>query len=307
MPHFAPIHHAVDEPSTAVRSDRRTIAAFLAAGLLAGGNPVAVRISYAELAPFWAAALRFFLASVVMLAAIAVLRLSLPRGRALTGVLLYGLLQFGIPFALVYWALTEVTAGTTMIILATVPLLALMFGTAERVERLTVRGIVGALLALLGIALVFRDSIAAASPIHLLAVLGGALSMAAAPIVIKELPRVHALVENALGMIVGGVLLFGLSVLFGEPKVAPIRPQTQFALAYLVLFGSIGMFLLYLFVLRRMSASGATYVMLVAPLAAVGFGAALLGEPVHSIFLVGSVFVLSGVYVGVISQAVRRE
>jgi drug/metabolite transporter (DMT)-like permease len=98
-----------------------------------------------------------------------------------------------------------------------------------------------------------------------------------------------------------------LSVLFGEPKVAPIRPQTQFALAYLVLFGSIGMFLLYLFVLRRMSASGATYVMLVAPLAAVGFGAALLGEPVHSIFLVGSVFVLSGVYVGVISQAVRRE
>ena len=307
MPHFAPIHHAVDEPSAAERSDRRTYPAFVAAAVLAGGNPVAVRISYAELAPFWGAALRFLIAFVILLVVIAVLRLPIPRGRALAGVLLYGLLQFGVPFILIYWALTEVTAGTTMVILAVVPLLTLIFGVAERLERLSVRGIAGAVIAVIGVGLVFSDGIGAASPGALLAVLGGAVSMAAAPIVIKKFPRVHAVVENALGMAVGGGLLFGLSVVFAEPKVVLVELQTQLALAYLVVLGSIGVFLLYLFVLRRMSASGATYVMLLAPLAAVGLGATLLGEPVRPIFLVGGVFVLSGVYVGVIAQAARNR
>jgi O-acetylserine/cysteine efflux transporter len=307
MPHFPPIHHAVDEPSAAERSDRRTYPAFVAAAVLAGGSPVAVKISYSELAPFWGAALRFLIAFVILAAVIAVLRLPIPRGRALVGVLLFGLLQFGIPFMLIYWGLTEVTAGTTMVILAVVPLLTLIFGVAERLERLSVQGIAGAVVALIGVGLVFSDGIGAASPSALLAVLGGALSMAAAPIVIKKFPRVHAVVENALGMAVGGGLLLGLSTIFAEPKVLPVDLRTQLALAYLVLLGSIGVFLLYLFVLRRMSASGATYVMLLAPLAAVGLGGLLLGEPVRFMFLIGGVLVLAGVYVGVIARAARSR
>ncbi len=304
--HFAPVHHAVAEPSAVDLADRRIYPAFVAAAVLAGGNPVAVRISYAELAPFWGAAVRFLIAFVILLGVVAALRLPIPRGRALAGVVFYGVLQFGVPFTLIYWALTEVTAGTTMVVLAVVPLLTLLFGVVEGLERLSVRGIGGAAIAVIGVGLVFRDSIGAAFPSALMAVLGGAVSMAAAPIVIKKFPRVHAVVENALGMAVSGALLLGLSVAFAEPEVVPTEWETQLALAYLVLLGSIGVFLLYLFVLRRMSASGATYVMLLAPLAAVGLGAALLGEPIRPMFLFGGVFVLSGVYVGAIAPAARR-
>ena len=47
--------------------------------------------------------------------------MALPRGRALTGVVVYGALNFGLSYMFAYWALTEVTAGTAMIVLAIVP------------------------------------------------------------------------------------------------------------------------------------------------------------------------------------------
>ena len=49
----------------AVSSDRAIVIAFLATVLLAGINAVAVRLSNAELAPFWGAALRFGCATAI--------------------------------------------------------------------------------------------------------------------------------------------------------------------------------------------------------------------------------------------------
>jgi hypothetical protein len=49
---------------------------------------------------------------------------------------------------------------------------------------------------------------------------------------------------------------------------------------YLVLVGSIGVFLLYLFVLGRWTASASSYILLLAPLAAAIVGFLILGEAV---------------------------
>ena len=65
-------------------------AAFAAIAVLVGGNAVGIRFSNRELDPLWGAGLRFALAAIVLGAAMAVLRLELPRGRALTGALLFG-------------------------------------------------------------------------------------------------------------------------------------------------------------------------------------------------------------------------
>ena len=218
------------------------------------------------------------------------------------GALLYGFLNFGVAFMFVYRALTEITAGTMMVILATVPLLTSILAVAERLERFSVRRTAGTITAVVGIAFVFGDSIGSASPIALLAAVAGAAAMATAPVVVKKFPRVHAVVENALGMTVGGGVLLGLSFLFAEPQAMPTTAWTDFSLAYLIVLGSIGVFLLYVFVLRRMTATGASYIMLLAPLAAVGLGALLLGEPLRPIFLIGGVLVLAGVCIGVTDQ-----
>ena len=280
------------------RPDRVTLAAFATAAVLAGGNPVAIRLGYAELAPFWGAAVRFLAAAVILIAIVAIWRLGLPRGRALTGVVIYGALNFGLAYMFAYWALTEVTAGTAMVVLAIVPLLTLILAVVQRVERFHMRGLVGALLAVAGVGLVFRDSIGTASPGALLALIGGALSMAEVNIVVKKYPRVHPVVENALAMAVGGGFLLVLSLVRAEPWVVPREPATQVSLAYLIVLGSIGVFVLYIIVLGRWTASGASYIMLIAPLVSVALGLMVLGEPVSWTLVVGGALVLGGVYVG---------
>jgi hypothetical protein len=89
--------------------------------VLGGGNAVCIRFSNRELAPLWGASLRFTLAAMLLLAVVAVLRLKIPRGRALYGTLLYGAVTFGGAFALAYYAFVHVHAGFGQLVLALVP------------------------------------------------------------------------------------------------------------------------------------------------------------------------------------------
>jgi drug/metabolite transporter (DMT)-like permease len=170
---------------------------------------------------------------------------------------------------------------------------------------LSVRGVAGAVIALFGIGLVFRHSLETASAVAMLAALAAAVCMALATVAVKKFPEVDPVVENAVGMAVGGGALLVLSLVLGEVRSLPNATATWLSLAYLTLIGSIAVFLLYLFVLRRMTASGTAYILLLAPLAAVPLGAWLLDEPLHQSFLIGGAFVLAGVYIGLIARPNR--
>jgi drug/metabolite transporter (DMT)-like permease len=111
--------------------------------VLAGGNAVGVRVSNRELDPLWGAGLRFLLAAGLLGAVVAVMRLTLPRGRALLGVLLYGTLIFGGAFGFAYYALVRIHAGLGQTLLALVPLATLLLAVLQRQERLRLAAVVG--------------------------------------------------------------------------------------------------------------------------------------------------------------------
>jgi drug/metabolite transporter (DMT)-like permease len=287
------------------RPDALTLAAFVLAAMFAGGNAVAVRLGLAELAPFWGAAIRFAAAAAILMGVVAVLRLQLPRGQALIGVLIYGALNFGLFYMFLYWALQEVTAATAMVTLAIVPLLTLMLAIVQGVERFSYRGLVGALMAAVGIGIVFGDRLEAVSALSLAALIGGALCAAEVGVVVKQFPRVHPVMQNCLGMAVGGVLLLVLSLVAAEPRAIPMTPAVQLSFVYLVFPGSIGLFLLYLFVLGRWTASATAYILLLAPLSAAVLGWFVLGETVSPALLLGGALAIAGVYIGVLAPPVR--
>jgi drug/metabolite transporter (DMT)-like permease len=112
--------------------ERVALAAFLTTSVLAGGNAVSIRFSNRELAPLWGAGLRFSLAAALLGAAMVVLKLKPPSGRALTSALLYGLLNFGAGLALAYYALVRLHAGFAQMLLALVPLVTLLLAVAQR-------------------------------------------------------------------------------------------------------------------------------------------------------------------------------
>lgn len=298
---MAPSTSEPDIRSTAagtVPPDGWTLTAFLIASVIAGANAVAVRVGLAELPPFWGAAIRFLIAAAMLLGVALLMRSAFPRGRALVGAALYGLLSFGLTYMFLYWALQEATAGTVMVAFAIAPLLTLVIATGLGLERFTYRGLAGALVAGAGIALVFSERMGSVSLLSLGAILGAALAAAATPIMVKSFPKVDMVVANGIGMTVGGVLLLILSIVAAEPWTFPTTLPVQLSLIYLILVGSIGLFLLFLFVLGRWTASATIYVLLLAPLAAVVLDLVILGDAPTPHLIVGGTAAIVGVYIG---------
>jgi drug/metabolite transporter (DMT)-like permease len=284
--------------------DRTALAAFVAMSVLAGGNAVAIRFSNRELDPLWGAGLRFALAAALLAALMAILRLAPPRGRALRGAVLYGVLAIGGAFALAYYGLVDIHAGLGQTLLAIVPLATLFLAVLQRQERLRPGAVVGGVVALAGIALMSNATLDEGIPaLSLLAVLGGALCFAQAAVLVRHFPRAHPVTMNAVGMATGAVLLLAGSLLARETIELPDRRETWLAIGYLVPVGSIVVFVLYLVVLRYWEASRASYEFVLIPVFTVALSTWLDDEPLGFGLLLGGPLVLVGVYIG----ALRRR
>lgn len=281
-----------------------TLGAFAAVVVIGGSNFVAVRFSNQELPPFFGAGLRFAAAALLFLAVVGVRRIPLPRGQALLGTLLYGTLAFTAAYALAYWALLELPAGMAGLIMSSVPLLTFFFALIHGIESFRWRSLASGMLAVAGIVVLLSAPLTYSIPLtSVLAMVGAAACAAEAGVVIKRFPPSHPVATNGLAMAIGTASLLFISAVNGERWSLPNRGTTWVAVAYLVLLGSVGLFALYLFVLKRWTASGASFQFVLMPLVAVLLGAWLVAEPVTAGVVFGGVIVLAGVYVGALSRA----
>jgi drug/metabolite transporter (DMT)-like permease len=258
-----------------------------------------MRMTYAELAPFWVGASRFALAAVALWAVAFAKRLRLPRGRALVGALLFGTLTVGLAFVLASWGLVATPASRFQVLMATVPLLTIFLSSLHGVEAVTGRGVFGSLLAVGGIAFTFggASSIQLSLP-HVAAILLAAGFIAEGGVLIKKFPPNPPIMTNAIGMTIGALILGVASRAAGEPWRIPTQLSTWIAYFYLLVFVTVLAFLLYMVVLARWSASGTSYGFVLVPLVTIVVASTLAGEQITSNFLMGAGLVLAGVLVG---------
>ena len=288
------------------RLDRVTLAAFLVAVVMLGANWVGVRFSNRELPPFFGAALRFAIASAVLFAVVAVRGIEMPRGRALWGAALFGVGQYFATFALIYWALVAVPAGMTSVIFATLPLWTLFLAAVVGYERLSVRSVVGALVAIAGLGIVFSSEITGNVPVErAAAVLAAAFFAAVTTVVVRAFPRTHPIATNAVGTLVGVPILLVASLVAGERWALPQLTATWLALGYLVLTTCVG-FAILVWLIVRWSPSAAAYGAVLGPIVTVVLATILAGETFGPGFFVGGVIVLLGTYLGAIAAAASR-
>ncbi|MGH2750075.1 MAG: DMT family transporter [Actinomycetota bacterium] len=282
--------------------NRATISAFAVAVLIGGGNFIAVRFSNEELPPMFGASLRFGAAAILFQVIVLFARLPLPKGRVALGAALYGLLGFGIAYAFLYYALVELSAGMGSAIVASVPLATLVLAVLHRQEKFSPRGLVGGVLAIAGIAVLSIRALGGEiHALYFLSALVAALAIAESTVIIKSFPRTHPVTTNAVGMSVGAAFLVAASLAFREEWALPQRTSTWLALTWLVVFGSLFLFVLYLFVVRRWSASASNYVITLMPVVAVTLGVVIADESVTLELIVGTALVLAAVYIGALS------
>jgi drug/metabolite transporter (DMT)-like permease len=286
--------------------DRLTLAAFSACVMIGGTNFVAVRYSNRELEPLFGAGLRFSAAAVLFLAFMALRRIGFPRGKELVVAALYGVLSFTVTYAAAYWALQELSAGVAALVFGATPLITIMLAALHGLERVTRRGLLGSLIAIVGIAVIANPGGDSVPLLRLGAVLLASAAAAEASVIVKLVPPTHQVATNATSMAIGSASLLVLSAALNEAWVIPQSAQTRVALGYLVVLGSVGLFALFLFTLGRWTASAVAYVTPLMPVVALAAGAVIAGEEITRAGVVGGVIVIAGVWIGVLWRPRRR-
>lgn len=283
--------------------DTGSYAAFLGAVLIGGTNFIAVTFSNGELPPLFGAALRFALAALIFYVIARVRGLPPVRGRSLAGAALYGLLGFGISYAGLYYALVGLAAGTVSIVMAAAPLITLLMATLVGQERLTARGVLGGLLTVVGIGVLSVGTLGGElNPTYLLGAFVGVLSASASSVVARSYRDLHPESMNAIGMGSGAAFLVIGSIILGEVWLIPTQRATWIALGWLVLLGSMGLFQLFLYIIKSWSASAATFAISAMPVIAAGLGALILDQPITVELVAGGLLVVAAVYIGAIRK-----
>lgn len=290
---------AQPETKASALPDNKTLAAFGLFILLAGGASVAIRITYGELAPFYGGAARFVLAALVFWVLMFIRKIPFPRGQALLGAALFGTFSVGLAFTFIAWGLVETPASTYQVLMALVPLLTLFLAFFHGIERIRWQGLLGSLLAVGGIAVVVGGASGGGLSLpHVLAIIAGAACLSEAGVIAKKFPRSHPIATNAIAMTIGSIILGTISLITGESWVIPTQVDTWIAFGYLLVFVTIMVFLLYLYILGRWTASGTSYGFVLTPLVTIVVASSIAGEQITLSFIVGGILVFAGVLVG---------
>jgi drug/metabolite transporter (DMT)-like permease len=274
-------------------------AAFAACSAIWGSTFLVISIGNDALAPVWAATLRLVVAAVLLAGVTAARGHTLPRGAALRAALGYGVAQFGVNLPLLYWGERVVPSGLAAVVYATLPLSSALIARAFGLERLTPAKVLGAVVALGGVAVLFSSALRAhAPPLGLAAIFVGATSAGLGTVLLKRGPRQDPFGANAVGCAVGAPIAAAFSLALREPHALPTTLASAWPLLYLTVGGSVGAYVIMAWLVGRWSVTRTAYVTVIVPVIALCLGAVVRHERLASASLGGAALILAGLLLG---------
>jgi drug/metabolite transporter (DMT)-like permease len=228
----------------------------------------------------------------------------MPQGAALRAAVQYGVISFGLNFPLLYWGEKSVPSGLTAVMYATSPITAALVARALGMERLTRGKLAGALVALLGVGILFSGSLGGARSIAgMVAVLFAAISGATGATLLKRGGRQNPMAANAVACAIGAPFAFVISFALREAHVLPSTFAAVVPLLYLTVAGSMGAFVMFSWLVQRWPASRSAYVGVIVPMIALALGTVIHHEALTPVMLGGSALVIVGVVIGMRGSA----
>ena len=285
----------------------RSIALYTLLCIIWGSTWLVIKVGYGGLGPFNVAALRFFLAGAILVPVVPLLGARWPRGTAeWTLVAWVGLVLFAADYGLIYWGEQFLDSGLTAILFATLPIISMTFAHFYLpADRLTVRKVGGALLALAGVAALFGDRLRvdASAAVPMLAIVASTVCASAASVAIKRHgDAIHPAALNAPAMLIGAVVLLAASMAAGDGFRIPRDVPTWGAIAYLAIAGSVVTFLGFFSLLKTWSITSLSFIAVFTPAIALCLGFVLLDERPTRLTALGGGLILLGVFLALTSR-----
>jgi drug/metabolite transporter (DMT)-like permease len=295
-------------PVGATRLPSIIVLCLAATWLIWGSTYLAIKWALVSFPPFFQMGTRFVAAGMLLGLWARWRGAAWPTRTQWANAAVLGALMLGGGYGLTAVAQVSVSSGLVVAFIAVVPALVAL-GQWPFGVRPSWRETAGILLGLLGVLLLTQGQGFAASLQGLLAI-GGACAMWSLGSVwaLHGLPggRALTLAPGAAGyasqMLLGGVVLLGLSVLAGEHPTLPPDPRALASWAYLVVAGSLGAFSAYMVLLQRTSATLASSYSFVNPVIGLVLGVTLGGETVSGLEWTAAGVVLAGVVLLLLSR-----
>ena len=268
-----------------------------------GSTYLGMRIALEGFPPFLLAGVRFLIAGGILYAILRVRGTPAPGRKQWAGAAVLGALLLVGGNGGVVFAEQWVASGLAALGIAAVPLwTVLFFGLWGRWPRHLEW--LGLGLGFVGVVILNLENGLRDSPIGAIVLLLAPMSWGLGSAWSQRLPLPKGLMSSAAQMLTGGLLLMLMSFAFkeGMPHIHTVRPL--WAMAFLIVFGSLIAFSAYGYLLQRVRPALATSYAYVNPLVAVGLGVALAGEHITLVGLVAMLIILSGV--GLVSLVRQR-
>ncbi|MBA3947524.1 MAG: EamA family transporter [Herpetosiphonaceae bacterium] len=287
------------------------IAAFVAVYLIWGSTYLAIRVAVETLPPFLMAGARFLLAGLLLYGWTAARGASRPGRRAWIAAAIVGALLLLGGNGGVVWAEQRVPSSITALLVASEPLwIVLLDWLRPGGKRPQPLAALGVLLGFGGVALLIGPAVLQGSGtlsfISPLVIVLAALCWAAGSLYARSAPLPASGAQaSAMQMLIGGFLLLLAGLGTNEMQrfaSTTISLRSALAVGYLVIFGSLGAFTAYAWLVTHTTATRASTYAYVNPVVAVLLGWALLSEPVTPRTLVAAAIIIGSVVIITLSR-----
>jgi len=289
------------------------LGAFAAIYLIWGSTFLGIRVAVETLPPLTMSGFRFLVAGSILLLITARVR-PRPSPREWLNAVFIGAPFFLCNHGFISSAARYLPSSLVCLIISTeVPIIAVLSSFLLG-QPLTRAGLAGAALGFGGVLVLFAGSGGAEGSTNLLAclaVLGGSVSWGLGAVLSQKVRAPpDAVLRAGMQMSCGGVLLSAASLLRGEwsaVNLSAFSHRSLFALAYLILFGSVLAFACYSYLLKHIRTDAVATHVFVNPLVAVGVGVWLGGEKLQPVHFVSGLLILASVSVILLGQRQQKR
>jgi drug/metabolite transporter (DMT)-like permease len=277
----------------------------LTLSLVWGGSYFFVGVAVDDLPPLTIVLCRVGLASIALLIFLACSGQSMPTDRRVwAAFFIMGLLNNAIPFSLIVWGQTHVSAGQASILNATTPIFTVIAAHVfTRDEKMKWRHLAGIALGFAGVVVLMGAAFLDAFTSSLLAqtaLLGAAVFYALSAVFGRRFRQLGvAPMQIATGQVTAAaLLLLPLVVLIDQPlQLAPPGLPSILAVLGLALISTAFAYVLYFRILASAGATNLSLVTMLVPPTAICLGILFLDEVLARHHLVGLVLIISSLLV----------
>ncbi len=276
------------------------VAGFILISIIWGSTWLAIKIGLENISPFFGVALRFTVASLILLAITFLRGKKIPLDKQM--VMLYlslGLLSFSLPYALVYWGEQSIPSGLTSILFAFYPfVVAVISHFFLPSEKLTAGKIIGIVLGFAGLFIIFRSDLHVENGkmLAMFAIILSTLMQGVSLVIVKRMGKhIDPLTMNCGGILAGIPVMYLLAFSLEDPGTVHFGVQGISSILYLGSFGTVLTFGVFYWLLKRVEAVYLALTSLITPILAVVLGAIWYGETLSSNVFIGASMVFAGI------------